>query len=250
MQPELFDIQAGFGGGRPGQRQPAGVEELLDDMRHCGIGRTAVRIAPADLDVSLPRSLETLYAACADHRELVPCPVVVPNAARDLPDEKAQIRTAVERGAAAAVIRPALDSWSLEPWCSGRLFATLEERRLPVLCLEEMVPLGEVARLAERHPRLPFIVAHTNYRAQRLLLPLLERFANVFLSLGNNYVVHRGIEQLAAVIGADRLLFGTGWPDAEPFAAVTQLLYAGIKAADRKKIGAGNLERLLRKVRR
>jgi predicted TIM-barrel fold metal-dependent hydrolase len=250
MRPALFDVQAGFGGGRPGLRHPAGADELLDDMRRCGIGRAVVRVAPAELDVSLPRSLETLYAACAAHPELLPCPAVVPNSGRDLPDEEHQIEQAVAHGAAAVVLRPALDYWALEPWCSGRLFAALEARRLPVLCLEEMIPLPEVAKLAERHPRLPLVVAHTNYRAQRTLLPLLERFPNLFLSLGNNYAIHRGIEQLAGAVGAERLLFGTGWPDSEPLAAVTQLLYAGIAAEDRARIGAGNLERLLREIRR
>jgi predicted TIM-barrel fold metal-dependent hydrolase len=48
-----------------------------------------------------------------------------------------------------------------------------------------------------------------------------------------------------STVGPDRVLFGTGYPETEPMAAVTQLMYADITESDRAAIGAGNLHRLL-----
>ena len=50
-------------------------------------------------------------------------------------------------------------------------------------------------------------------------------------------------------VGADRLLFGTGFPDAEGMMAITQLMYADLADEQKRLIGAGNLERLIGEVR-
>jgi len=44
-------------------------------------------------------------------------------------------------------------------------------------------------------------------------------------------------------------LFGSGYPAAEPMAAITQLAYAEIPDDARRKIGVGNLDRLMEGIR-
>jgi len=191
-----------------------------------------------------------LYKAAIEHPELLPCPVVVPAACGDLPPEEEQAAEAAARGAAAVVVRPAADYWTPEPWVCGRLFSALGARRLPVLCLERMVSLPLVAAIAETHPDCPLIVAEVGYRSHRTLLPLLERHANVFLSIGNTFSAHRGIEWYVERLGAGRLIFGTGLPEAEAGAAIAHLLYADIPDEAKAAIGAGNFERLREGIRR
>ena len=84
----------------------------------------------------------------------------------------------------------------------------------------------------------------------RMLLPLMKTFANVYLAIGSDYTAHRGIEQFVATVGAKRLLFGTGFPEAESMSAVTQLMYAEISAEQKRLIGAGNLKRLISEIKR
>jgi predicted TIM-barrel fold metal-dependent hydrolase len=79
---------------------------------------------------------------------------------------------------------------------------------------------------------------------------LLESFPNVLLSMGSNYTVHGGIEDIVKRFGAGRLLFGTGSPKAEPAMAVLQLVYADIPDADRQAIGSENLDRLIGGIHR
>jgi len=250
MTIRLFDVQAGFGGARPGT-QPAAADELLAAMDRIEIDRALVRIAPTDLDNDVGRSNRMLLAAAekSDGR-LAACPVVLPAAVGDVPPEAEQIDELIAAGAVAATIRPLKDSWSLAEWASRPLLTSLAERRLPILCMAKQVTLEQVADLAGQHPPLPIIVAGVTYRELRTLIPMLRRFDKVHLSTGSNFSMHRGIESVVEAVGAERLLFGTGFPDVEPMMAVTQLMYAAISDADRQQISARNIERLIAEVQR
>jgi len=241
----LFDVQTGFGGAKTGQPVPLPPEELLDEMERLSIDRALVRTVPDELERDWPAANAMLFDACESQPAWTPCPVVVPATADDYPPEEQQVAEHIARGAGAAWIRVAKDFWNLCDWVCGPLLRALEARRLPVFCLERDVTVEQVADLAARCPDLPILFAGVDYREQRTLLPLLRSFPNVHLSLGNNYTMHGGIEQFVAKVGADQLLFGTGFPDAEPMGAVTQLTYADVSDADKAKIGSGNVERLL-----
>jgi hypothetical protein len=249
MPLRLIDVQCGFGGARPG-RQVVALGELVADMDRLQIDRALARILPDVLDLDVVRSNGVLLEAAAGERRLAPCPVVLPAAAGDLPSEAEQASAAVRAGAGAVCVRPGLDCWSLAPWVCDRLFGALQERRLPVLCAQRHVPLDEVGRLAGAYPGLPFIVAEVGYRQLRTLLPLLEAFPNTYLSVGSLWTVHEGLERLAERVGAERLLFGTGFPEVEPMMAVTQLTYSALSEEQKALVGAENFERLFGEVLR
>jgi len=241
---ELVDVQAGFGGSAPGVRQPVPAEWLQAQLQRHGIGQALVRIAPELQDFDLCRSNQRLYEATARAAGLLPCPVLAPAACGDLPSEEEQVAEALSHGAAAVVLRPGPDRWAPEPWVAGPLLRALAARRLPVLCPEPLVPALTVARWAALAPELPLVMAAVAYGQERTLVPLLREFPNTFLSIGNNFTAHRGIEFYVDRVGPERLLFGTGLPDSEPGAAIGQLLFAEIREADRERIGAGNFRRL------
>ena len=246
----LFDVQTGFGGAEPGNSMVASEAELIAEMARLGIGRALVREVPDTLLVDVPHSNEKLYAAHERWTALVPCPIVLPNTGADLDSEAAQLDAAIQAGAGAVTIRPEHDHWSLAPWACEPLFRALEERRMPVLCMHDKVTFDELAGLAERYPRIPFILAGIGYRTQRIVLPLLDAFPNVYLSLGSNMTIHLGVEQLVATVGPERLLFGTGFPQVEAMCGITLLMYAEISSDAKALIGAGNLIRLLAAIRR
>lgn len=226
------------------------VEELLATMERYDIGRALVRIEPADFETDAPFSNGKLYEACSRQPELSPCPVVVPNTAGDLPDESEQVAEAVARGAGAVWIRPKADYWIIAEWLSDRLFGALSDCRMPVYVSAEMLSLPDVADLAGRFGKMPIILAEVGYRLQRVLLPMLERFDNIHLCTGRNYRNYRGIEQIVERVGADRLLFGSGFPDSEPMAAIVQLMYADITDEQKRRIGSENIERLTGGIQR
>ncbi len=244
----LFDAQCGFGGAVPGVAELVTTGDLLAEMERADLARALVRITPETLDGDVPASNAGLFAACAEQPAFTPCPIVVPATGGDFPPEEEQVADLIACGARAVWIRPDFDHWLLADWQSGPLFAALEQRRLPVVCLQRLVKIADLAELASRHPALPLLYAELSYREQRTYLPLLEHFPNIRLVLGAPYSVHGGIEQLVARVGASRLLFGSGLPAAGPMAAITQLVYAEISEGDKQRVGAGNLEALVEEV--
>ena len=109
MSIRLFDIQAGFGGASPGYATVLEAAEVVDDLRRLDIAGALVRITPETLDTDVPGSNALLYAACAAHPELVPCPVVVPNGGDGIPAPAEAVDDAVRCGAGAVVVRPGPD---------------------------------------------------------------------------------------------------------------------------------------------
>jgi predicted TIM-barrel fold metal-dependent hydrolase len=247
---ELFDAQTGFGGGRRGQPWVPTVDEVLGHMDRLSIARALVRTEFEEMDGNPIYSNRLLYETCARHDSLVPCPAVMPTGHGDVPSEEEQIEEALTHGSGAAVLRPGQDSWSLSEWCCGRLLGLLEERRVPALCRNAALGFEEVADLAKRHPQLPIVMYHLGYRSQRTLVSLMKTFPNVYLSVGSPYSVHMGLESMAGHVGAERLLFGTGFPYAEPMATITMLTYSDLGDADKQLVGSGNLERLIGGIRR
>lgn len=241
----LFDVQTGFGGVSKGETTPVAVEDCLGVMERLGVADALVRTAPDTQEIDVCMANDMLFAACAKHPELIPCPIAVPATGRDLPNEDTQVNSFLTHNAGAAVIRPSQDYWQLAPWICDTLFEAMVSRALPLFCLLRSVPFRDVGAIAERFPGLPIILAEVGYRDQRTILALLESFPTVYLSIGNNWTIHRGLEQILEVVGPEQLLFGTGFPAAEPAMAVTQLMYADIPEKHRGLIASGNMERLL-----
>ena len=247
---ELFDAQAGFGGARPGQPWIPAAEELLRHMKRLSIARALVHTEFEEMDDNARLSNECLFRTCAVHKALVPCPTLLPAACGDSPSEQEQVDELLRNGSWAAILRPKRDSWSLAEWCAGTLLRTLEDRRVPTMCRLPSFEFEAIADLAGRHPRLPIVLFQVGYRWQRTLVPLMKAFGNVFLAIGSPYSVHRGVESMVEKVGAERLLFGTGFPYSDMMPSITMLTYAHISGTDKQLIGSGNLERLVGGIER
>ena len=94
------------------------------------------------------------------------------------------------------------------------------------------------------------LLLETGYRQYRSLAPLLAAFPHTYLVLGGGYAVHGGLEHLAATVGAERVLFGTGFPGTEPMTTVTYVMYSGLSDEQRQLVGAGNIDRLMGGIQR
>ena len=197
----------------------------------------------------VPAANARLFEVCRQCPSLTPCPIAIPNSAKDLQPEPDMVADFIVRGARCVFIRPVQDYWLPAPWVADRLFLALQDRRMPVLCLESALGLEKVAELAQRYSQLPLILAGVSYRSLRSLVGLLETFPNIRFCIGGAFSLHCGIEFLVEHVGARKLLFGTGFPETEAMAAVTMLMYSGLSDADRELVGHGNIESLFGEVR-
>ncbi|MBD3384303.1 amidohydrolase family protein [candidate division KSB1 bacterium] len=245
----LFDVQNGFAGTTKGEITVTRRENCLRQMDKCQIEKSLVRIVPDKLELDIVYSNLKLYENCAHTDRLVPCPIMVPNTANDIGTEEHQVEQALENGAGAACLRFATDHWLPEEWVDKKLLDLLNHYQLPAFIQSTNLPLEKFAELAARFPDLAFIYANAGYRDQRLFIPLLKNFKNIYLSLGTRYTVHGGIEQLVTLVGPQQLLFGSGLPSSEPMSAIMQLVYSEIDEESKRLIGAGNLNNLIKRIR-
>lgn len=132
----------------------------------------------------------------------------------------------------------------------GELLETFSAARLPVLLsLEQGCNWDQVYALLADYPSLTCILCDIGtWSMDRFTYPLLERYPNVHLETGMLSITDGGVEAAVARFGAQRLVFGTGFPKRYAEAAMLQLTHAALPAADLEAIAAGNLVRLLKET--
>ena len=108
---------------------------------------------------------------------------------------------------------------------------------LPVL------PLTQVAGMLARFPQLTVILGGVNYGEVKHALPLLRAYPRVFLET-SCVQLQGALERIAAEIGVERLLFGTGMPLQNPGCEVAKIAHAAFSEAERAQIFAENARRL------
>jgi uncharacterized protein len=117
-----------------------------------------------------------------------------------------------------------------------------------------------VAAVAQRHPQVPVIIPHFGAGLLREALMAAEQTSNIYLdtSSSNSWIkyypgltLEAVFRQALAVLGPDRLLFGTdssffprGWQRPIYESQMSVLQSIGVSDDDRSKICGGNFERL------
>ena len=99
-----------------------------------------------------------------------------------------------------------------------------------------------------RFPDVPFIIENFGgYPLHRLLWAMRE-FANVYLSTAG-FTVHCGPELICGELGADRLIFGSAWPQVPPGVALGPVLLSGLSDGERRKVAGDNFRALAEGIR-
>ena len=132
----------------------------------------------------------------------------------------------------------------------GKWLDQVVERRIPLLLsLEKGISWSATYQLLEQYPLLTCVLCDIGiWGADRYTWPLLDNFPNAYVETSLVALEDGGMEATVARFGADRLLFGSGFPERYPESAILQLRHAEIADTDKHKIASGNLKHLLSKV--
>jgi len=134
------------------------------------------------------------------------------------------------------------------------LYDTMVERNLPLFisvneCCGGIGGWYLIEKILSDAPDLTLVVTdHGSWGQDRFFRPLIERYQNLYLDT-SAYELDGGIKDLCGEYGAERLLFGTGFPRLNPGGPILTLAQADISTREREMISSGNLERILRRVR-
>lgn len=258
-QTGIFDCNTFIGrpsatGSLVGETTP---RRLLAEMDKVGVGRALVTHVQAR-EYHPCEGNPLLMESIMGHPRFVPCWVVLPHHTGEMAPPERLIKTLAHAGVRAVRIFPGVSGgWGhrfrLNRYVVGELFEALEQYRIPLfldylLMRRDDPPWDEVIHVCESYPGLPLILIRPGGRSDRNLYPLLETFDNLYLETGG-YNVHRGIEAVVERYGAERLIFGSGYPYYTLTGAAFRLTHCEISEESKRMIGYGNLDRLLAAAR-
>ncbi len=242
----FFDCNAFFGLPtiRP-LRPVATAEVLLAETDRAGIERSLVwHIAQHDASPQLGNRL--LADAIRPHERLFGCWTVLPNHAHEFPPPAELFGQMRRQRIVALRIFPTSHRFQANAVSLGDLLEAMVTRRVPLfLSMRRGANWAIAYGLLAEFPQLVCVICdHGCWGEDRSFRPLLSRYPNAYVDTAQ-YLLDGGIEALVADYGAERLLFGSGFPESYHGGMMLALRHARIREEDKQAIAAGNLERIL-----
>ncbi len=243
----FFDCRASFG--MRAYRAPGSFykkEDLLKKMRDFSIDDALVYHSMAkEYDPQVGNRILTDELKNEPH--LHPVWVAMPDYTGEFETPECLLKEMKENGVRAITMfpSPANQNYSFAEFTCGKLLRMCEEHRIPLfLDMDQIGGIQAVDSICSKYPELPLVVTKINYRIDRDLYPLMEKYRSFYIET-SGYKVMEGISQLCAHFGAERLLFGTGMPETSGGAAVGLIAYADIPEREKEMIASANLKKLL-----
>lgn len=229
---------------------PWTTAQLLDEMQRCCVHGALVYAHQAK-EVHPEVGNPLVLAECRKYPRLYPCWVALPHHSGEFPHPHDLLPEMERQGVHALKIFPRLYKHAVDRGTLGELFEAMQEKQ--ILLLVDRGEYGpavqiewqEIAWICESFPRLPFLLHSVRWEATRMLLPLAERFPNLYFEF-SNYQGNRMLEFWCRRIGHERLLFGTEALEKSIGAARAYVDYSELDDEQRRAIAGGNLQRLLR----
>lgn len=128
------------------------------------------------------------------------------------------------------------------------LLDELTEKRIPVLLSNEHgASWNQIYDLLRDYPQLTCVLCDIGaWSMDRYTYPLLQAYPNVYIETSLLSLEDGGVEEMVRRFGAQRLVFGTGFPKRYAEASMLQLTHADIDNADKQAIAADNMLHLLK----
>jgi hypothetical protein len=227
----------------------ASAGEFVAAMDHNGVERALVwHVAQHDASPQAGNAL--LAEGIRDQRRLTGCWTILPNQAREFPPLPEFFRQMKDARVRALRVFPRSHRYLANGVSMGDWLEAMVARRIPLLLsLRRGVEWRDIYELLAEFPELVCLICdHGCWGEDRMFRPLLERYPNVYVDTAQ-YLLDGGLESLVADYGAERLLYGSGFPESYMGGMMMALKHAGLSDEDKAAIAGGNLERILEEAR-
>lgn len=175
---------------------------------------------------------------------------ILPPCTHELP-EGGEFFAAMKRHRIKALIPdPAGHHWVPDRLVIGKIMDEAAERRIPVLVgTQTLGSWGAVYAFLKEFPKNRYIcMTHNLYwGTDRYFRPLLENFPGFHIEV-STYWVPEGVTDLVNEYGAERVLYGSGYPEFMFGSMMLSLKNSDISDEAKRLIAGKNLEKLLDEV--
>ncbi len=217
------------------------ADELIEELDFSNIDRALVYHTAMRFDHPSVGN-HRVVAGTAGHPRLLATRSLLPRQTGEQPQVETLIRQMRDQQIRALWMFPDEHRYFCDELTWGDQLAVYADRRIPVFV---RASLDKVAQLLRSFPNLIVVTGSQGSNPlDRYAWPLIERFPNLFFET-SGYIVDAGIEEFCRRYSAERLIFGSGYPDNSSGAAMLALARAEISDAQRQAIARDNLCRLL-----
>ena len=254
QETEFFDCNASFGSPAQGTYRPCTtVEELLAEMDWAGVGRALVHHALMS-DQSPVVGNRALAEAIAGQPRLAGTWAILPPQTRELPPSETFFAQMAAANVRALWAFPDVHRYILSRLTFGRCLDEVSARRIPLFLTRGAGGPGwpETWKLAhdllsECSELTLVMAAHGPWGDDRFFRPLFDHYPNFYLDL-SRYELDCGLAELVSLYGAERLLYGSNFPQNAMGGPRLMVARAKIDEEARAAVAGGNMARLLGEV--
>lgn len=233
---------------------PVTASDMVAEMDDVGIAEALVWHADAQHYDSQVGN-QQLLVEIAENPRLHPCWVFMPHETGEVQHPSTVVDMMLQAHVNAARIFPYEHLFMLRLWNIATLLDSLAAYQIPLFIDfgikgwgDEYYDWDGLYEIGKAYPDLPLILTCINIGSDRRLIPMMKHLPNLYVET-SYYTVHRGIELLVSIVGAERVLIGTGLPQRAPGPALTALSYSIITNKQKMLIAGDNLRRLLNGVK-
>lgn len=225
-----------------------GVVALLGEMDRFGVDRALVRHA----NIAAAGALATNASLAAMLRQDAACRLTgvwgaLPSQCGELPEPEAFFREMKANRIGALTLSPFEHRYVPCRLTLGRIMDAAAERKIPVLLDAFAGKWDDLYRFVAEFPKniLIYIETYGKWGTDRNIRPLLEHYENFYFETAG-YWVPEGIRDLVEQYGANRILYGSGFPGYNQGSSMLQLKHSTMDAASLAQVAGKNLESLLK----
>ena len=242
---KLFDCNCSYGvGSRPPFRYARSAAELLGEMDYGGIDQALVYHTGQRFSSPLLYNRQ-LIDDLPGYPRLLPSWTILPAQTEEQAAPANFLNAMKVHGVKALRAFPEEHRYRLDSLTYGNLLTALAEKKVPLFVKANILVIAD---LLKAFPQLTVVAMNQGpHSFERYLRPLVETYPNFHVET-SCYIVEGLIEAFCERYGAERLLFGTGFPDNCSGGALLRLLHAEINDANKQAIAFENLDRLLKDV--
>ncbi|MBM3933838.1 MAG: hypothetical protein FJ319_05980 [SAR202 cluster bacterium] len=217
------------------------VADTLATMDRAGVQR-ALAYTPHALDFDSVEGNSYLMEMIKGQPRLVPQFAVNPSF-DDLP---LMAKSMKQHGVRSLRIAPKFQRYPFREWVLGPFFDWLEANRTPVWVAAEEIDPSEFHATVSGRPGLRFVMSQVHFMHETWAVPLLMSLPNVSIEV-SRMLQPNSFNKLIDAIGAERVMFGSRFPDSAMAPQLYYLHRSGLSQSQLQAVCAGNLGRLLGK---
>lgn len=247
---EFFDCNACYGCDiRSNMMYPVNrVDELVTQMQNAGVAKAMVN--RIELYVGgTPTSNQMLAEDIAKYDNLYGIWGLLPSHTHEIPEGELMLEAMKKNRIFGWRLIPNIGRYLIKDFVLRDWLELATKRNIPIFInTAHGTSLEAVADLLKSFPELTIVLTYPNvWPSDRFLRPFVAEYPNVYLDL-TYCITDGGIESFVKEYGADRLLYGSGFPYSYFGANMLMIKHADISESDKLAISSGNLSRIVEGV--